>query len=145
MKAKRSALKVSDKRGVIIPSALRQRVRISELADVDPESFKPDSPVDFHYIDLSSIDEPGARPTTIVINSNNRPSRAQRRTKNGDLLVSNVRPYLRNFSRVEEFSSTDIVVASTGFTVVRPRDERLGGLIYQALLSESFHDGSGLE
>ena len=114
------------------------RVRLSDLADVDPENFDPERPIDFHYIDLGSVSEPGARPETNVINSKNRPSRAQRKTKNGDLLVSNVRPYLRNYSRVEGFPSDQVVVASTGFTVVRPKDPSLGGYIFQSLLSDSF-------
>ena len=46
------------------------------------------------------------------------PSRARRKVRTGDILISTVRTYLRAIARVDQ-ASPDLV-ASTGFCVVRP-------------------------
>lgn len=46
------------------------------------------------------------------------PSRAQQVVRNGDILFSTVRPYLKNISTITELYDKNI--ASTGFCVIRP-------------------------
>lgn len=46
------------------------------------------------------------------------PSRARRKVRSGDILISTVRTYLKAIAAVEE--ATDNLIASTGFCVVRP-------------------------
>ncbi len=48
------------------------------------------------------------------------PSRARRRVRSGDILVSTVRTYLKAIAAVRD--APDNLIASTGFCVIRPKD-----------------------
>src|SRR5882757_4053250 len=48
------------------------------------------------------------------------PSRARRKVRNGDILVSTVRTYLKAIATVSD--APDNLIASTGFCVIRPTD-----------------------
>ncbi len=64
------------------------------------------------------------------------PSRARRQVKNGDILISTVRTYLRAIASIDEASSD--LIASTGFCVVRPNDDVDSGFLGWAAKSEPF-------
>ncbi len=64
------------------------------------------------------------------------PSRARRIVKQGDILLSTVRPYLKAFARVNE-KYEDLVV-STGFAVLRAGADINENFLYQLIFSESF-------
>lgn len=64
------------------------------------------------------------------------PSRARRKVRSGDVLISTVRTYLRAIAKVNE-ASPDLI-ASTGFCVVRPNHEVDSGFIGWAAKSEPF-------
>ena len=64
------------------------------------------------------------------------PSRARRKVRSGDILISTVRTYLRAIARVDE-ASPDLI-ASTGFCVVRPNDDVDSGFLGWAAKSEPF-------
>lgn len=55
------------------------------------------------------------------------PSRARRKVRSGDILISTVRTYLRAIAKVDEASPN--LIASTGFCVVRPGDAVDSGFI----------------
>lgn len=89
-----------------------------------------------HYIDISSIDNVAHKmASTTEIVFNDAPSRAQQVVKNGDILVSMVRPNLRNIAFV--CSQENNLVASSGFSVLRPSFSN-GEFIMQLALSDSF-------
>ena len=73
----------------------------------------------FRYIDIEAVDNKNnviRKPK--LIKTENAPSRASREVKEGDVLFSIVRPYLKNIAIVtKEFSDC---VATTGFYVCRP-------------------------
>lgn len=73
------------------------------------------------YIDISSIDNNNRKMTgyTKYVMSD-APSRAQQCVQKGDILVSTVRPNLKNIAIVE--SNDGDLVASSGFCVLRPED-----------------------
>ena len=77
---------------------------------------------EIEYIDISSIDNIS---NTIVETTkyevSNAPSRAQQCVKKGDILVSTVRPINRNIAVVTR--GLHNLVASTGFCVLRPKEE----------------------
>ncbi|MCA0184391.1 MAG: restriction endonuclease subunit S [Proteobacteria bacterium] len=78
----------------------------------------------FEYIDLSSVDREQKRITgaeTVLCGS--APSRARQLVKSGDVLVSTVRPNLNGVAMVP--SELDGATASTGFTVLRARADRV--------------------
>ena len=64
------------------------------------------------------------------------PSRARRKVRSGDILISTVRTYLRAIAKVDEASPN--LIASTGFCVVRPNDDVDGGFLGWAVKSEPF-------
>lgn len=74
-----------------------------------------------HYIDIASIDNNQALLTgTTPFVFAEAPSRAQQKVEKGDVLISLVRPNLRNVAMVEYDDS--LLVASSGFCVLRAKD-----------------------
>ena len=63
------------------------------------------------------------------------PSRARRIVRQGDVIISTVRTYLKAIARIESMSTNLIV--STGFAVIRPRHSHDGFIAY-ALSSPYF-------
>ena len=100
-------------------------VRLSEL--VEPvQSCEPGTVFSavFPYIDITAID----RSTKMILNPQSLsihapPSRARQLVKSGDILVSTVRPKLNAVAKVN--GEHEMAIASTGFTVLRPRSELL--------------------
>ncbi|SFU48953.1 restriction endonuclease subunit S [Halomonas korlensis] len=103
---------------------------------LDPRS-EPDRLI--AYIDISSIDNQSnniseGKPFLI----SEAPSRARQIVKQGDVLFSLVRPYLRNIALVTpEF---DGEVASTGFSVLRPSKAIDHKFLYYKVTSKEFVD-----
>ena len=86
-----------------------------------PESASPDTPI--RYVDISSVshDEGIAEPEPMLFG--NAPSRARRKARAGDVVVSTVRTYLKAVASVDDKHAD--CVYSTGFAVLRPRKEHL--------------------
>ena len=98
--------------------------------------YKPNEVV--HYIDISSIDNKAHSMTsTTEFVFNEAPSRAQQIVQNGDVLVSMVRPNLRNVAIVS--SEDKNLVASSGFCVLRSLSSN-GEFLKQLVLSDFFTD-----
>ena len=112
--------------------------RLGALAQVNPEQLGNRTDPDYllEYLDIAAIELPGVIGPTRTLTFTEAPSRARRRVRAGDILVSTVRPYLRNFARVLEAPRN--LVASTGYAVVRPADGVDGRFLYQHVLSETF-------
>ena len=78
------------------------------------------------YIDLSSVDrESKAVLGATEVMAHEAPSRARQLVRRGDVLVSTVRPNLNGVAAVPP--DLDGATASTGFTVLRPKPDRLDG------------------
>ena len=120
-----------------MPSGWRPET-LGELAHVNPEQLgtRTDPDYTLEYLDIAAIEQPGVMGPSRTLTFSEAPSRARRRTRAGDILVSTVRPYLRNFARIRESRSN--LVASTGYTVVRPRDWVDGSFLYQHIMSDDF-------
>ncbi|MGW7285170.1 restriction endonuclease subunit S [Streptomyces sp. NPDC054847] len=92
---------------------------------------------DFTYIDLSSIDpltKEIVKPQKVAPGS--APSRARQLVREGDVLVSTVRPNLNGVAVVP--SSLDGATASTGFTVLRPTTELQSAYLFHWVRSSPF-------
>lgn len=92
----------------------------------------------FYYVDIASINN---EKCSIVepkyLHVSDAPSRARKRINKDDVLVSTVRPYLRGFAIVPE--SLDNQIASTGFSVLRAKQEILSPLyLFSYIKSEKF-------
>lgn len=89
-----------------------------------PASEDPDG--EFDYIDLSSVDKDTKRIEGVSpIACSDAPSRARQIVKTGDVLVSTVRPNLNGVAIVP--AELDGATASTGYTVLRPRTNKVDG------------------
>lgn len=90
-----------------------------------------------HYIDIASIDNIENLITgTTEYTFNEAPSRAQQVVSIGDILISLVRPNLKNIAMVQ--FNDDLLVASSGFCVVRVNNKSDKRFIKQVLLSDRF-------
>ena len=112
--------------------------RLGTLSRVNPEQLENRTDPDYvlEYLDIAAIDRPGVIGASRLLTFKEAPSRARRRARTGDILVSTVRPYLRNFASVRGAPSN--LVASTGYAVVRPMGDVDGAFLYQHVLSDAF-------
>ncbi len=85
--------------------------------DVLSESFGEDEEIE--YVDIGSVSLEAGIEKTETFRFGDAPSRARRRVRDGDVIASTVRTYLKAIAPVEAPAANLIV--STGFAVIRPR------------------------
>lgn len=93
-------------------------------------TLKPDE--EFIYIDIDSVGKGnGVVAYSKRLTGRNAPSRARRIAKNGNTIISTVRPYLKGFAFVDTHDIDDCVY-STGFAVLESKNpySLLGKVIY---------------
>ncbi|AKB27658.1 Type I restriction-modification system, specificity subunit S [Methanosarcina siciliae T4/M] len=92
--------------------------KLEEVVDIDADNLSAGTPVDyaFNYISLEDVDEGVLRSYSSQI-FGSAPSRARRRLRYGDVLVSTVRPNLKSHLLFKQRQGEWI--CSTGFSVVR--------------------------
>ncbi|PCJ61506.1 MAG: type I restriction endonuclease subunit R [Rhodospirillaceae bacterium] len=104
--------------------------------DVLVESTDPNNEIT--YVDISSVDGVNGIATKETMSFSAAPSRARRRVRHGDVIVSTVRTYLKAIAVVRD--PEDSLIVSTGFAVIRPRDELtpnyLGFLVFASYFVE---------
>lgn len=96
--------------------------------EVLSEGTDPDKSIE--YVEISGVDEVLGIVVTTNLAFAAAPSRARRKVRHGDVLISTVRTYLRAIATVAN-PPTDLI-ASTGFAVIRPtavRAEYLGYML----------------
>ena len=99
-----------------------ERVKIAELVEQKIPTAKKDfeSDAEIKYIDISSIDNKRNIMTGFTkYKMSDAPSRAQQHVQFGDILISTVRPNLKNVAMVS--LDSDNLVASSGFCVLRSK------------------------
>ncbi|MDZ7799988.1 MAG: restriction endonuclease subunit S [Trueperaceae bacterium] len=86
----------------------------------------------FPYVEISNVDHVMGIVEPMNVTFGDAPSRARRQIREGDVLISTVRTYLRAIARVPRRWSG--AIASTGFAVIRPRciDSRFLGYVLAA-------------
>ncbi|MFA6903195.1 MAG: restriction endonuclease subunit S [Gallionellaceae bacterium] len=113
---------------------------IKAIATCNDEVLEESTPKDYEieYIEISGVDASRGIASTDLVLFGDAPSRARRRLKDGDVLVSTVRTYLRAIAPVS--NPPENMIASTGFAVIRPRHvtSHFLGYLFQAefLISE---------
>ena len=102
-------------------------VKLSEVCKINPDNANPAAlypNLHFNYIDISCVEnESGKFLGPNLTAANEAPSRARRFVKQGDVLMSTVRPNLKAFALLTEVP--DRAIASTGFAVLRAKPDRL--------------------
>ena len=98
-----------------------QKLRVKHIASINDEVLSEATAPDYEllYVDIGSVEAIYGIQKKEQMRFENAPSRARRRVRDGDVIVSTVRTYLRAIAPVVEPESNLIV--STGFAVVRPR------------------------
>lgn len=106
---------------------------------LEPMKSKKPSGEAFRYIDIDAIDnkqqlvrEPKITPTEKA------PSRASREVQKDDVIISMVRPYLKNIAYITEDLAD--CIASTGFYVCRCKDGLYSRYLYEYLRSKKAVD-----
>jgi len=102
--------------------------------EVLAESTDEDQEID--YVEISGVSLSRGIEAVERMTFGQAPSRARRKVRSGDILISTVRTYLRAIAKVDQ-ASPDLI-ASTGFCVVRPKDDVDSGFIGWAAKSEPF-------
>jgi len=82
-----------------------------------PEDFDPDAEI--IYVDIGSIDPSLGLTTFESFRFDEAPSRARRKVRDGDVIISTVRTYLRAVASIRDPQPN--LVVSTGFAVLRHR------------------------
>jgi len=90
------------------------------------------------YVDIAGVDGVAGVLTKESMLFGTAPSRARRRVKDGDVLVSTVRTYLRAIVSIRQ--PEDNLVVSTGFAVLRSRGELISGYLGYVLSANYFVD-----
>lgn len=100
---------------------------------------KNNGPGEFIYLDIESIDN---EIQTIVnprrLNNKKAPSRAKRLVNSGDVIISLVRPYLKNIALIPE--DLDNSIASTAFYPLKPERGIDSHYLFHTVCRQSFID-----
>lgn len=123
--------------GFPLPSGWSSK-RLKYLATYNDEvlSESTDEEKEIDYVEISGVSLPHGIEEIERMNFGQAPSRARRKVRRNDILISTVRTYLRAIAKVDKSSSS--LIASTGFCVVRPNDGVDSGFLGWALKSEPF-------
>lgn len=100
-------------------------IRLKYVATLNNEALGEDTEPDYElqYVDIGNVDSYGQVHEVASYRFADAPSRARRRVRHGDVIVSCVRTYLQAIAPIE--SPPDNLIVSTGFAVVRPLEGRL--------------------
>ena len=111
------------------------RVPLGQLADVDPEVLpESTSPqLAFKYVDIASVSTGRIALPSETTAFAEAPSRARMKLRSGDVLMSTVRPNLKAFAQCR--FDDDNVVASTGFAVIRAKENADSYFLLCSILS----------
>ncbi len=111
-----------------------------ELGKVCEVNFETENPNDkygdkeFYYYDISSVENYTGVCNPSLVKGSEAPSRARRKIKNGDVLLSTVRPNLKAFTYLKNVPENSL--ASTGFSVLSENGKANNGYIYYMLFSD---------
>ena len=99
------------------------RRRLKYLSTINDESLDEDTDVnlEIRYIDIGNVDPLGNTEEPALYRFGSAPSRARRRVRDGDVIVSTVRTYLKAITQIH--GAPDNLVVSTGFAVIRPIED----------------------
>jgi type I restriction enzyme S subunit len=95
--------------------------RLKYVASINDEVLteKAEDDLEIEYVEISGVKSGIGIVETSNYFFKDAPSRARRVVRDGDVLVSTVRTYLKSIAKVD--NPPDNLIASTGFAVIRPR------------------------
>ena len=115
-----------------------KRVRLGEVAEINKNSIDKNFPyTEIGYIDISSVST-GMLLETKKFESQKAPGRAKRLVKDGDTILSTVRPNRRSFLYIKH--PQENLVVSTGFAVLTPTKDLDNRFLYYVITDQRFTD-----
>lgn len=112
--------------------------RIKNVATHNDEALDERTDPDFEidYVDISSVTLTSGIGKTESMPFEKAPSRARRKVKDGDIIVSTVRTYLKAIAPI--IKPPENMIVSTGFAVIRPKENLHSGFACYLLQSNGF-------
>ena len=94
--------------------------QLKYVATINDETLSEETDPEYQiqYVDISNVDSSGRMREIVTFRFEDAPSRARRRVRDGDVIISTVRTYLQAIAPIQ--SPPENLIASTGFAVVRP-------------------------
>ena len=96
----------------------RRRLKYAATINDDVLSEETGADYELQYVDIGNVDSLGKIHEIATYPFAEAPSRARRRVRDGDVIISCVRTYLQAIAAVQD--PPDNLIVSTGFAVVRP-------------------------
>ena len=114
--------------------------RLKYLATYNDEVLaeNTDEDKEIDYVEISGVSLSRGVEEVERMTFGESPSRARRKVQDGDILISTVRTYLRAIATVDKPGPGPGLIASTGFCVVRPKNDVDSGFLGWAAKSEPF-------
>lgn len=111
-----------------------EKGKVFDLCDINPENISRNYPYDFiRYFDITSVGS-GIVSINDEIPLSEAPSRAKRVIRNKDTIIATVRPVNKSFYYFK--TALENSVASTGFAVLRPKENITDPRFLYYLISE---------
>lgn len=113
-------------------------LRLKDIVTVNDEALTEKTEDDFliRYIDIGNVNSYGDIAEIQEYEFKDAPSRSRRIVRKGDVIISTVRTYLKAITLIE--SDEENLIASTGFAVLRPKENVLSEYLNFALRAEYF-------
>lgn len=110
--------------GVAWPRIIPEPWKVARLmwaASCNDDTLPEETPADYsiEYVDIGSVSLDFGIERTEALAFRDAPSRARRRVRDGDVIVSTVRTYLKAIAPI--VAPSENLIVSTGFAVVRPQ------------------------
>jgi restriction endonuclease S subunit len=112
--------------------------KLKNVAFINLDTLNEDIQPDYllNYIDIGNVTSDGSILETQEFQFKQAPSRARRKVKNGDTIISTVRTYLRAISLIKD--PPENLIVSTGFAVLSPRAEIDSRFLFRFVQSSEF-------
>ncbi|MDL2289528.1 restriction endonuclease subunit S, partial [Clostridia bacterium OttesenSCG-928-F22] len=115
-----------------------KRVRLGDVVVFNPESVKKGYPHEIiEYLDIASVGSNVSSGTQSYELAES-PGRAKRLVRDGDTIISTVRPNLKTYMKVSD--PLDNLVVSTGFAVMRPMDDIDADFLFYSVINQKIID-----
>ncbi len=131
------------RQGIVNTEVTREKrnwawVRLKNIVTINDEALteKTDDEYLIRYIDIGNVSSYGDIEQIQEYLFKDAPSRARRVVRRGDVIISTVRTYLKAITLIE--SDDENLIASTGFAVLRPKEEILSEYLNYALRADYF-------
>ena len=124
-------------KNLTIPTDWREK-RLKFIASHNDQTLSEKTDPDYviEYVDISSVNLVSGITQTETLSFDKAPSRARRIVQDGDSIVSTVRTYLKAIATIK--NPPDNMVVSTGFAVIRPKEEICKSYLSYFLQSQGF-------